>query len=54
MTKRPTSSVDEGFEIAPLIPQLSIQLGYAHFSRRNCAKAKVAFARALDISPWRA
>ena len=40
-----------GVEIAPLKPELSIQLGYAELSRRDCAKAKIAFARALDISP---
>jgi tetratricopeptide (TPR) repeat protein len=41
----------QGLQIAPTLPQLSIQLGYAELSRRNCANAKVAFARALDISP---
>jgi len=41
----------QGLQIAPMLPQLSIQLGYAELSRRNCANAKVAFARALDISP---
>jgi tetratricopeptide (TPR) repeat protein len=41
----------QGLQIAPTLPQLSIQLGYAELSRRNCANAKVVFARALDISP---
>jgi Tfp pilus assembly protein PilF len=41
----------QGLQIAPTMPQLSIQLGYAELSRRDCAQAKVAFARALDISP---
>ena len=41
----------QGLQIAPTMPQLSIQLGYAELSRRNCANAKVAFARALDIAP---
>ncbi len=43
--------LSQGIEIAPTMPPLSIQLGYAELSRRNCANAKVAFARALDISP---
>jgi tetratricopeptide (TPR) repeat protein len=41
----------QGLQIAPTMPQLSIQLGYAELSRRNCANAKIAFGRALDISP---
>ena len=40
-----------GLQIAPTMPELSIQLGYAHLSRGDCANASVAFARALDISP---
>jgi tetratricopeptide (TPR) repeat protein len=40
-----------GLQIAPMMPELSIQLGYAHLSRSDCANAKVAFARALDIFP---
>jgi tetratricopeptide (TPR) repeat protein len=43
--------LSRGLQIAPTMPQLSIQLGYAQLSRRDCANAKVAFARALDISP---
>ena len=50
MTKRSTRSRG-GLQIAPLMPQLSIQLGFAHLSRGDCANAKVAFARAFDISP---
>jgi tetratricopeptide (TPR) repeat protein len=41
----------QGLQIAPAMPQLSIQLGYAELSRRDCANAKVAFARAIDILP---
>jgi tetratricopeptide (TPR) repeat protein len=40
-----------GLEIAPLMPELSVQLGYAHLSRGDCTAAKVVFARALDFSP---
>jgi tetratricopeptide (TPR) repeat protein len=43
--------LNRGIEIAPMMPQLSIQLGYAHISRRDNASAKIAFARALEISP---
>jgi tetratricopeptide (TPR) repeat protein len=43
--------LSRGVEIAPMMPQLSIQLGYALLSRRMCVEAKVAFARALDVSP---
>ena len=54
LTERYAEAVEvltRGLEIAPLMPELSIQLGYAHLSRRDCATAKIAFARALDISP---
>ncbi|QWG17817.1 tetratricopeptide repeat protein [Bradyrhizobium sediminis] len=40
-----------GLQVAPTMPELSIQLGYAQLSRGDCANAKVAFARALGISP---
>jgi tetratricopeptide (TPR) repeat protein len=40
-----------GLHIAPTMPQWSIQLGYTHLSRSDCANAKAAFARALEISP---
>lgn len=40
-----------GVEIAPLRPEISIQLGYAQLSRRDCSSARAAFERALDISP---
>ncbi|HUZ33916.1 MAG TPA: tetratricopeptide repeat protein [Xanthobacteraceae bacterium] len=43
--------LNRGLEIAPKTPQLSIQLGFAHLSRGDCANAKTGFARALDISP---
>jgi len=39
-----------GLEVAPMMAQLSIQLGYALLSRGTCADAKSAFARALEIS----
>lgn len=40
-----------GAEVAPSRPEISIQLGYARLSRRDCTGAKIAFARALDLSP---
>lgn len=40
-----------GVEVAPSRPELSIQLGYAQLSRRDCTGARVAFARALNVSP---
>jgi tetratricopeptide (TPR) repeat protein len=40
-----------GLQIAPSMPQLSIQLGYTELSRSDCANAKMAFARALEVSP---
>lgn len=40
-----------GLQVAPTMPELSIQLGYAQLSRGDCANSKVAFARALDIFP---
>lgn len=43
--------LNRGIEISPMMPQLSIQLGYAHLSRRDSASAKIAFVRALEISP---
>ena len=39
--------LNRGIEVAPMMPQLFVQLGYAHVSRRDCADAKFAFARAL-------
>ncbi len=44
-------ALGRGLQIAPMMPELSVQLGYAQLSRGDCANAKVAFARALDISP---
>jgi tetratricopeptide (TPR) repeat protein len=44
-------TLNQAIALAPLMPQLSIQLGYALLSRRKCAEAKAAFARALEISP---
>lgn len=40
-----------GLDIAPLMADFSIQLGYVFLVRRDCVGAKTAFARALDISP---
>lgn len=40
-----------GREIAPAMPDMSIQLGYAHLALRDCPGAKAAFARALEIAP---
>src|SRR6266404_6457022 len=45
------AALNLGLQIAPTMPELSIQLGYAHLSRGDCANASVAFARALEISP---
>jgi len=41
----------DGLAIAPMMPDLWIQLGYAFLRRRGCADAKAAFVRALEISP---
>jgi len=46
-----TETLRRGLEIAPMMPELSIRLGYVFLLRRNFADAKVAFARALGISP---
>jgi Tfp pilus assembly protein PilF len=43
--------LDRGVQVAPMVPEMSIQLGYAQLSRSDCANAKLAFARALDLSP---
>ena len=40
-----------GLAVAPMMPALSLQLGHIFLRRRNCAEAKLAFARALEISP---
>jgi Tfp pilus assembly protein PilF len=37
--------------IAPMMPELSIRLGFVFLQRRNFAGAKIHFARALEISP---
>jgi tetratricopeptide (TPR) repeat protein len=44
-------ALSRGVEIAPMMPQLSIQLGYAFLNCHDAGNAKIAFARALDISP---
>ena len=40
-----------GLDIAPLMADFSIQLGYIFLMRRDCVGAKAAFAQALEISP---
>jgi Flp pilus assembly protein TadD len=40
-----------GVEIAPMMPDMSIRLGYAHLRCRDAIAARSAFARALDIMP---
>src|SRR5207302_6287648 len=40
-----------GIEIAPMMPQLSVQLGEVFLRRRDYADAKAAFAGALQIAP---
>lgn len=45
------ATLNRGVEIAPMLPDLPLQLGFAYLHRRDCANAKVAFARALNISP---
>ena len=46
-----TETLRHGLEIAPMMPEMSVQLGYALLQRKNHAEAKAAFARALAISP---
>jgi Tfp pilus assembly protein PilF len=43
--------LNRGLEVAPMMPELPVQLGYAHLRRRHWGGAKMAFARALAISP---
>lgn len=40
-----------GSDIAPMAPRLPTELGYLYLQRRDWALAKIAFARALAISP---
>ena len=54
LLKRDNESIEtlrQGLEIAPMMPELSLQLGLVFLRRRNCPEAKRAFARALEISP---
>ncbi len=44
-------ALSRGVEVAPMLLDLPIQLGFAYLRCRNCANAKIAFARALNISP---
>jgi tetratricopeptide (TPR) repeat protein len=39
-----------GLDVAPLMSDLSIQLGYIFLARRDCSNARTTFARALEIS----
>jgi tetratricopeptide (TPR) repeat protein len=41
---------NRGLDVAPLMPQLSVQLGYVLLRRKRYAQAKAAFARALNNS----
>jgi tetratricopeptide (TPR) repeat protein len=40
-----------GVDIAPMMPELSIQLGHTLLALRSSSAAKAAFARALQSSP---
>lgn len=40
-----------GLEVAPMMPELSIQLGHVFLRIRDYPNAKAAFLRALEISP---
>jgi tetratricopeptide (TPR) repeat protein len=41
---------NRGLDVAPLMPQFSVQLGYVLLRRKHYAEAKAAFARALNNS----
>ena len=41
---------NRGLDVAPLVPQLSVQLGYVLLRRKRYAEAKTAFSRALANS----
>jgi tetratricopeptide (TPR) repeat protein len=45
------ATFNSGLEIAPMMPELSIELGYAQLRRGAFAAAKTAFDRALNMSP---
>jgi Flp pilus assembly protein TadD len=44
-------TLTRGLDVAPMMPELAIQLGYVFLHRRDCAGAKSAFAHALAIAP---
>jgi tetratricopeptide (TPR) repeat protein len=44
-------SLRAGITFAPMMPQLSVQLGEVFLQRRDYVQAKTAFARALEIAP---
>lgn len=44
-------ALTRGLDVAPMMPELAIQLGYVFLHRRDCVGAKSAFARALAIAP---
>lgn len=46
-----TEILNLGIEVAPLLPELIVQLGYAHLSRGDFASARTAFLQALEILP---
>ena len=43
--------INRGIAVAPMMPQLPIQLGQTLLQRRDCINARAAFARALSIAP---
>jgi tetratricopeptide (TPR) repeat protein len=43
-------ALNRGLDIAPMMPQLSVQLGYVLLGRGEYAQAKAAFTRALAIA----
>lgn len=45
------AALKQGLNIAPMMPDLSTQLGLVFLHQRDCTNAKAAFARALAIAP---
>ena len=43
--------LNRGLAVAPMMPQLAVQLGQTCLARRDCVNAQAAFARALSIAP---
>jgi tetratricopeptide (TPR) repeat protein len=48
--KEAVEAFNRGLDVAPLVPQLSVQLGYVLLRRKRYAEAKAAFSRALANS----